>query len=264
MREFLPEEEEVVGPQKAVAASGGLINSYQAGVLTDRYLEVVLSDWKNTGILLMQAPLLAAVAVAVFGNVDRASASLYFLMVLSLFWVGCANACREIVKERALFLRERMFNLDVGAYLFSKVRVLMLVGAVQVGVYSFIVAKWVDLRVPIGWVLVTLLGTMFSGTCLGLLISSLVKRSDHAVGLVPLVIIPQIVFSEFTISGDQFQGWTKWVYQAMPTRWPYETLVELGATESDVFRAVGHLLPLLVYGGLFLVLAYPVLRMQKY
>lgn len=242
----------------------GVIDFYQAGVLTDRYLDTVLADWKNTGILLIQAPLLAFAAVAVFQNVSRVSGTLYFLMVISIFWIGCMNASREVVKERALFLRERMFNLDVGAYLFSKIRVLLLLGVVQVGIYSFIVARAIDLRIPIGWVLVTLLLTMFCGTCLGLLISALVKRSDHAVGLVPLVIIPQIVFSEFAIPKDQFKGWTEWVYLAMPMRWPLETFVEFGETSTDVFRAVGHLLPLFGYGVLFLLIAYPILRVQKY
>ena len=32
------------------------INWYQGSVLADRYLETILSDWKNTLLLLVQAP----------------------------------------------------------------------------------------------------------------------------------------------------------------------------------------------------------------
>ncbi len=250
-------------PQEG-ASGGGLIDQYQAGVLSDRYLEMVLADWKNTGLLLMQAPLLAAMAVAVWGNVERATPTLYFVMVLSMFWVGCMNACREIVKERALFLRERMFNLDVGAYLFSKIRVLSLVAVMQVGLYTVICAKWIDTRVPIGWLGLTLLATAICGTCLGLLISSGVKRSDYAVAWVPLVIIPQIIFSEFTIDADQFQGISEWAFRLMPARWPFEALMEFGQTSPHYFTAVGYVLPALIYSALFLMVAYPILRVQRY
>ena len=41
------------------------INWYQGSVLADRYLETILSDWKNTLLLLVQAPALAGMAVAV-------------------------------------------------------------------------------------------------------------------------------------------------------------------------------------------------------
>ena len=45
--------------------TAGLVDWRQARILSDRYLETVLADWKNTGLLLIQAPLLAAMVVAV-------------------------------------------------------------------------------------------------------------------------------------------------------------------------------------------------------
>jgi ABC transport system ATP-binding/permease protein len=240
------------------------INWPQAAVLSDRYLETILADWKNTGLLLLQAPILAAMAVAVWSNVDRATQSLYFVMVLSAFWLGCMNACREIVKERALFLREKMFNLDVGAYLFSKVRVLALVASVQVILYTLIVSKWIDTRVAVGWLGLNLLFVAMCGTCLGLLLSALSRRSDYAVGLVPLVVLPQILFSEFAIGKDQFKGASEVVYTLMPSRWGYESLVEFAQTSPDFIKAAGYLLPLPGFSLLFLLIAYPILRWQRY
>ncbi|MBA2662036.1 MAG: ABC transporter permease [Bradymonadaceae bacterium] len=245
-------------------ARGRFIDWYQGGVLSDRYLETILADWKSTGLLLLQAPLLAGMAVMVWGNVSRANAALYFVMVLSVLWLGCMNACREIVKERALFLREKMVNLDVGAYLYSKVRVLSLIGIVQVVLYSLIVYRWVDVRVAIGWLIIALLFTVLCGTCLGLLISALVKRSDYAVGMVPLVILPQILFSEFAISKDQFKGVSETIYKLMPSRWGYESLAEFAKTSPEFVSAFGYLLPLLLFSCLFVGIAYPVLKWQKY
>lgn len=240
------------------------INWEQGAVLADRYLETILADWKNTGLLLIQAPVLAAMAVAVWSNVDKATQSLYFVMVLSAFWLGCMNACREIVKERALFLREKMFNLDVGAYLYSKVRVLTLIASVQIILYTIIVAKWLDTRVPVGWLGLNLLFVALCGTCLGLLISSISKRSDYAVGLVPLVVLPQILFSEFAIGKGQFQGASEVIYTLMPSRWGYESLVEFAQTSPDLLKGAGYLLPLPAFSLVFLLIAYPILRLQRY
>lgn len=242
----------------------GLIDWYQGAVLSDRYLETILADWKNTGLLLLQAPLLAGMAVLVWGNIDRANPALYFVMILSVLWLGCMNACREIVKERALFLRERMFDLDVGAYLYSKLRVLMLVGSVQVGLYSTIVYRFIDVRVPIGWLVITLLFTVLCGTGLGLLISACVRRSDYAVGLVPLVILPQILFSEFAIKKDQFKGASEWIYRLMPSRWGYESLLEFAKTSPDLVSAMGRNVPLALFAAVFVLIAYPILKWQKY
>jgi hypothetical protein len=241
-----------------------IINWRQAGILADRYLEMTLADWKNTGLLLIQAPLLAAMVVAVWSNVGEATSSLYFVMTLSAFWLGCSDACREIVKERPLFLRERMVNLEVGAYLYSKIRVLALLNIVQVVTYSLIVFKWVDVRVPIGWLIINLLATALCGTALGLLISASVRKSDYAVGLVPIVILPQILFSEFAISADNFAGISEWLYNLMPAGWAYESLVEFAQTQPNYFTATGHLLPLLGFVLLFLLVAHPILSRAGY
>lgn len=241
-----------------------MLNMYQGGVLADRYLETILSDWKQTSLLLLQAPLLAGMAVLVWGNEGQANASLFFVMTLSMIWIGCMDACREIVKEQALFLRERMFNLEVGAYLYSKLRVLVLVNFVQALCYGIIVYKFIDVRVPVGWLLIALFFSAICGTCLGLLVSSLVKRSDYAVGAVPLLILPQIIFSEFTISKDKFAGASEVIYKLMPSRWGYEALAEFAKAEGSQLTATASLLPLLFFGAIFLAISYPVLRLRRY
>lgn len=242
----------------------GWIDWYQGGVLADRYLESILADWKNTGLLLIQAPFLAVLAVLVWQNVDKATGSLYFVMTLSGIWLGCMDACREIVKERELFLREKMFNLDVAAYLYSKIRVLALLNVVQVVAYVAILHKFLDTRIPIGWAIINMLVSTLCGTCLGLLISASVRRSDYAVGLVPLVILPQILFSEFAISKDDFSGVSEWIFILTPSRWGYESLVEFSQTNASHLEGAAKLLPLLAFGVVFLTVAWLILRRQRY
>lgn len=241
-----------------------MINRYQGGVLADRYLETILADWKNTLLLLAQAPLLALMAVAVWKNVDQDTNSLYFVMTLSAFWVGCMNACREIVKERALFLRERAVNLEVTAYLYSKLRVLVLLNGVQMVCYGLIINNYLTLKIPVGWLLIDLFITAGCGTALGLLISSAVKRSDYAVGLVPLVILPQILFSEFAIAKDSFEGFSKTIYAIMPSRWGYESMIGFADINGDQLDSAAKLLPLLALSAVFIALSIPVLARQRY
>ncbi len=240
------------------------MNWFQGNVLSDRYLETILADWKGTGLLLLQAPLLAGLAVMVWGNLGRATSSLYFVMTLSMLWVGCMDGCREIVKERSLFLREKMAGLNLAAYLYSKVRVLGLLACVQAFTYSIIIYNYVDTRVAVGWIVIAMMATTFCGVCLGLLISAVVKRSDYAVGLVPLVIIPQILFSEFAIAEDDFQGVSEVLYTLMPSRWGYESLLEFADSGGSQLTAAGYLIPLMLFAAVFIVIAYPILNAQKY
>ncbi len=241
-----------------------LFNRRQAAVLADRYLDTMLADRWNTLLLLLQAPLLALMTVMVWQNVRNPTASLYFVMVLSALWLGCMDACREIVKERALFLRERMVNLEVGAYLWSKLRVLALLNAVQVVLYAAIVTSQLDLRIAMGWLLLNLMLTTLVGTALGLLISSLVSRSDHAVGIVPLVILPQILFSEVAIASDAFRGASETVYRLMPSRWAFENLREIALDSTITLEAALKLLPLAGFGLCFLTLSLLLLAMKRY
>lgn len=242
----------------------GFIDWFQGGVLADRYLETVLADWKNTLLLVLQSPILAGLAVLVWGNIDRGTPALYFVMTLSAIWLGCMNACREVVKERALFLREKMFNLNVPAYLYSKFRVLALLSVVQVILYASIIHKFIDTNVPIGWAIINLLFASLCGTCLGLFISSIVERSDYAVGLVPLFILPQILFSEFSIGKDDFEGVSRWMFNLMPSRWGYESLLEFADSGGNELEAVAKLLPLVLIGAVALMASWLQLRRQSY
>src|ERR1035438_9691561 len=52
---------------------------------------------------------------------------LAYLIVVTVLWFGCNNAAKEIVKEEAIYLRERAVNLGILPYLASKFLVLSLI-----------------------------------------------------------------------------------------------------------------------------------------
>lgn len=198
----------------------------QTGVLADRYLDVLLGDLGGMALLLIQAPAIALLIAGVWSNVDADSRSLYFVLCLSAFFLGAINACREIVKEREIFLRERMFNLSIASYVRSKLRVQLIVVVLSSAVLAGVVRWFIPLKVSLIWVGLTLVAVSLAGTAVGLLISAAVRSPDRAVMAVPLVVIPQILFSDFVI-GDRFSGWTEHARSVMPVYWAYRALEEV-------------------------------------
>lgn len=221
----------------------------QAGILSDRYLDVILGDLTGTALLLLQAPLLAAAIAGVFVNLARDSLTLYFVLALSAFFLGAVNAAREIVKERALYLRERMFNLSPASYLVSKYRVQLMLVVLQAVLLTGLVSVFVRLEIRLYVLGPILVLTALAGTSVGLLISSFVATSDKAVALVPLVVIPQILFSDAVVGSGRLDNWTGVAQKLMPVHWSYEVLTALRAQSveyGEVFTG------LLVVSGLIL------------
>jgi len=159
--------------------------------LTLRQLRIRINDRKNTAILLAQAPIIALLTILVF---DQRSMSALFLTVISAIWFGCNNAVREIVSEWPIYRRERMFNLHLTSYLASKLVPNIMLAAVQIGIFLAIVAGHLGLVNPLETYLALLLAAC-SSILTGLFVSALFDSPDKAMAVLPIVLIPQIVFS---------------------------------------------------------------------
>src|SRR6185369_1136818 len=102
--------------------------------------------------------------------------AIFFLVVASV-WFGTSNAAREIVSERAIYLRERMVNLGLVNYVFSKYLLLALFCILQCACLLGIV--FFALGLPgggqaFGEMLGGLVATALSAVAVGLLLSSVV------------------------------------------------------------------------------------------
>jgi len=211
----------------------------QLGILTARYRDVVLGDWPTLLILIGQAPAIGVLCAVVWGTVEEGTPSLWFVLALSSVWFGCINACREIVKERAIFERERMFGLSLPAYVGSKLGVLSMVGLIQVVLLQGAVEWSIALRGP--YLIETLalwLGSL-AGTALGLLVSAVATRQERAVGVVPLLLLPQILFSEFAVPDKHFTGFIEVIRSMMPVHWTY-TIFSASAANEPRWMEVGE------------------------
>lgn len=203
----------------------------QSAILADRYLDLWLGDLPTLGLLVAQAPVIAWLCVLVWGGIERDTASLHFVLCLTSVWFGCINACREIVKERSILERERLFGLSVTAYVLSKARVLLVLDLVQVALLLGVVEARIGLRGNLAWQALALLGCAAAGTGLGLLISALSRRQERAVSAVPLLILPQILFSEFALPRQHFTAVVEWIERAMIVKWGYRVFEEAARSE---------------------------------
>ena len=219
-------------------------NRHQLTVLTERYLSLVVGDWRALFLLFLQVALISGSIIGVWRNVSGDTLSLYFVLCLCSFFFGAINSCREIVKEHVLFLRERMFNLSVSAYVLSKYRIQNVIICTQCVLLGVMVDLFVPLDVPVLVIILGLTSVGVVGVSIGLLVSSFVKTSDMAVVCVPLLIIPQILFSDFVIGSEQLHNWTEQARSLMPVYWGYELLKLWWNDDQTWYQIAGKLVPL--------------------
>lgn len=212
--------------------------------LVRRSFATKVRDRWNTAVLLIQAPVIGILIGLVFGHKSRLEATpgnwesltggvatTVFLSVLAAIWFGCSNAAREIVGEWAIYRRERMVNLGLGAYIASKFAVLSCFCMVQCAILLGIVywtnglhGNWFQLY----FILVL---AAIVGVAIGLFVSSLARSSEMAIACLPLAILPMVILGGILQPLDEMTRLSSMAAHLMPSRWAFEAalLVEADA-----------------------------------
>jgi ABC-type multidrug transport system ATPase subunit len=243
-------------PKSAPKTSG------QFWLLFSRYWKVKARDVSGTMIMLLQAPIIGVLLAAVFGgqkdgipfwclgalqelskksggtgegigetlrNMQATpdhSAAIFFCVV-SAVWFGTSNAAREVVSERAIYMRERMVNLKLFNYIFSKFVLLSLFCVVQCTILLAIVFFALGFNGGIqafGISLATLIVTAMNSVAVGLLLSTLVTSAEAAMALTPIALIPQVVLGGLLVPMTT-NPMLKWFMYGMPARWGFQGVV---------------------------------------
>lgn len=243
-------------PQRKPPTSG------QFSLLVSRYMKTKMRDVSGTSIMLLQAPIIGVLLAAVFGGQKPAipywclgalqdlstrsggtngsssdilqkmqstsdnSAAIFFLVVAAV-WFGTSNAAREIVSERAIYVRERMVNLKLANYVMSKFVLLSLFCTIQCTVLlaiAFFALGFSGGPLAFGVQLLTLIVTAMSSAATGLLLSTLVSSSEAAMALTPIALIPQVVLGGMMVPMTTVP-WLKWPMLVMPARWGFQGVV---------------------------------------
>jgi ABC-type multidrug transport system ATPase subunit len=169
---------------------------------------------------------------------------LLFILVMIVLWCGCNNAAKEIVKEEAIYGRERAVNLGIVPYLASKFLVQSLITIFQALTLMVLIFGTLELlhalvpghSVPspvhclaYGPLFGVLALLSMTGVALGLLLSACVSTPDRANALLPYVLIPQMILGGGIISVHE--GVLHLLAMTLsPVYWAYRA-VHLGASE---------------------------------
>jgi ABC transport system ATP-binding/permease protein len=203
----------------------------QALTLASRYAKNFVRDRRNLLLLLGQVPVIALAIVLLFrlkvfekGNNPTNMAMLLFLVVTTSVWLGSIDASREVIKEKAVFLRERAVGVKLSAYLASKLIVLFALAALQTTILVLIVFGLRPLHDSAGslvLVWLTLVLSAWVSVGVGLLVSAAVRSEDQATSFIPLVLIPQLLFAGAIVPIKEMFEPIKVVAGLVYSRWAF-------------------------------------------
>ncbi len=237
----------------------------QFSILTQRYFELVVRDKVLLTVLLAVMPIvgvlltmIAAPSALVGDSAARigqivsesgiysiAGQAQVVLMMLALasVLVGVFAGSYELVRERPIYRRERMVNLRLGAYLGSKLAVLIGFGMLQCMALVVVVAfrvqfpfQGVLLPGPLEMYLTLLLASI-AGILLGLFISAIVSNQSSVIYVVLLAVFVQIIFGGviFDLPGIaqplSYLTFTRWTVEALGSTVDMPSLNDLGQIE---------------------------------
>ena len=194
---------------------GVLFGLRQCWTLMGRLARLQWADRTTLGVMLAQPLVITALICAVCRDLP----TIDFLLVISALWFGCSGAAQQIVKERPIYRRERMVNLRLDAYLFSKLVPLMLLTAAQVALMLGTVWLMEDAEGSWAGRLIAMLLAAWNGVGMGLLISAVATNGDKAMSVVPLTLIPQIVLGGVLVAIPDMNAGTSFVSRAASARW---------------------------------------------
>jgi len=225
----------------------------QLTTLTRRYVRVIAAD---RGYLLFMGilPIILGVLINFVGSsqgltgpphTNQSAEEVLLILVICACLSGAASAVRELVKERAIYVRERAAGLSSGAYLSSKLIVLGVISIVQSAILVLIGLAGQKMPPkgalpgvpPLAEILIAIAVLALASMCLGLLVSALVSTSEKAMPFLVLLTMVQVILSGGVVSLVGKPGLEQLAYLA-PSRWGF------GAVASTVnLNVIGVVAP---------------------
>ena len=147
-----------------------------------------------------------------------------FLLITAAVWLGLISACREIVKERTIIVRELTVGVRLDAYLGAKLAVLFALTLVEVLVLTAVAFVFQPLHEPpSAYLLVAgiLIASGWVSVGMGLVVSTVARSVDQATSFVPLLLIPQLLFAGALIPVSAMHGVIKPLSTLVFARWSF-------------------------------------------
>ena len=165
-----------------------------------------------------------------------------FIAVIVALFLGLTVSAEEIIRDRKILQREKFLDLSWMSYLLSKVGLMFLISAVQTGLFVLVAntVLGIDALGFANWMV------LFSVSCfanvLGLNVSASFNSAKVIYILIPVLIIPQLLFSGIIVKFDKLHPWfasqksVPLIGNVMASRWAYEALAVTQFMENPYER----------------------------
>lgn len=170
-----------------------------------------------------------------------------FVMGLEAVLTGLFVPSNDLVKERGIYLRERMVNLKVLPYLLSKAAIYSVFVVIQVALYLLILSFGVNFPADGLYtngtleIFITLFLTMMAGISFGFIISAISHNTEMAIYILTMMLFFQFFFAGtvFDLRGNAFEPMsyfttTRWSLTALGVTIDMPNLVEATILCADV------------------------------
>jgi ABC transport system ATP-binding/permease protein len=226
----------------------------QLSTLCRRYLAVIASDRAYLAVLGIMPVILGALAFLIpapmgfAGHANEDALSVLLVLVIGACFIGAANSVRELVKERAIYTRERAAGLSAGAYLVSKLLILAVISAVQslilvgIGILGRKLPATGSFlhHLPLVELLIAMAVLSIVSMTLGLLISAMVNSSDKTMPLLVVGVMFQVILTGgiFPVAGKVGLEQISWI---APSRWGFAAVAS--TVNLNVIEQLPHVVP---------------------
>jgi ABC-type multidrug transport system ATPase subunit len=192
-------------------------------------------------IISMLGPALLALFLAYFTRYNKGQSYVFrdndnilpfmFIAVVTSMFFSLMVSSEEIIKDRKILKRESFLNLSWISYLNSKIMIMFIISAVQTLSFVLIGNLILGIKgmIPAYW-LVLFTISCFSNI-LGLNLSSAFNSVIAIYILIPVIIIPQLLFSGVFVPFDKLhlgkstpREYVPILGDLMPARWSYEAI----------------------------------------
>jgi hypothetical protein len=170
-----------------------------------------------------------------------------FVSIIAFVFLGLSNSVEEIFEERKMVIREKLMNLKMSYYLLSKVIALSFFSMIQVILYYLVSSIVLGIH---GITFLTLSYYFMAaaiGFSVGLAVSAFIKDNKSIINILPLILIPQIIFGGAIIQYERMNpkltvlshSPIPEVVQFIPSRWLFEGLAT-GYAKLNVYHSKLH------------------------
>jgi hypothetical protein len=185
------------------------------------------------------------------GVADVGPAQIVFWVAFAGFFFGLTYGLLQIVGEAAVFRREHRCGLSAGAYVASKIGVLVPVLTAATAVLLGVLRAF-DRLPTAGWevyasLLVTLLAEAVSALALGLLASAAVSSASQAALALPMLCFPQVLFAGAVVPVADMATPGRVFSLGLANRYSFEAL----GRELGLDQLTGTVPSMVAYGGTF-------------